>query len=461
MKSVILFLVPTHPHPRNTCVTFTLLQGQRTAARSLNAGQQAAAEAFFEFLFSDDKEFILSGPGGVGKSYWLSAVIDQVIPRYHETCALMGIEPIYTQVEMTATTNKAAEVLAQATQRPVSTIHSFLGLKPKEDYDTGRSKITKIEGRWKVHENLVLAIDECSMIDSPLRQAILEGTHNSKIIYIGDHCQLAPVMEPLSPIYRDSLPFYELTEPMRNAGQPALIALCTQLRETVETGAFHPIHLVPGVIDHFDPDAAEALITASFIEPTREARILAYTNQRVTDFNDHIRDFRGMPNEFTTGESLINNSAIEKGRDMLKVEQEVTIVSQGRDTHPIFIAPGVELEVRYTTLETSTGGIFRDMPIPVDRNHHQALIKHYAREKAWATYFKLKQKFPDLRQPDAGTVHKAQGSTYDTVFIDLSNISTCHNPDQAARMLYVALTRARNRVVMFGELAPKYGGLVH
>ena len=55
-------------------------------------------------------------------------------------------------------------------------------------------------------------------------------------------------------------------------------------------------------------------------------------------------------------------------------------------------------------------------------------------------------------------MHKSQGSTYDTVFIDLENIGSCRNPDQVARMLYVAVSRARNRIFLFGKLPTKYGG---
>ena len=37
---------------------------------TLNQGQKAAAEAFFEFLFDpNEKEFIISGPAGTGKTY--------------------------------------------------------------------------------------------------------------------------------------------------------------------------------------------------------------------------------------------------------------------------------------------------------------------------------------------------------------------------------------------------------
>jgi len=88
----------------------------------LNQGQQAAADAFFAFLFDENqKEFIISGAAGVGKTFLMSHMIDTVMPRYHEMCRLIGTEAAYDDVVMCATTNKAAEVLAQATRRPTST----------------------------------------------------------------------------------------------------------------------------------------------------------------------------------------------------------------------------------------------------------------------------------------------------------------------------------------------------
>src|SRR5690606_8199187 len=110
----------------------------------LNQGQEAAAEGFFNFLFDKEQdELIISGAGGVGKTYLMGHLIDEVMPRYHETCSLLGIDPIYHAVEMTATTNKAAEVLEKATGRPTGTIHSFLRLRVIENYSTGVSRLEK------------------------------------------------------------------------------------------------------------------------------------------------------------------------------------------------------------------------------------------------------------------------------------------------------------------------------
>lgn len=422
----------------------------------LNAGQQAAADGFFSFLFSTTPELNISGPGGVGKTFLMGYLIDEILPRYHQTCAMMGIPVEYDEVVMTATTNKAAEVLGIATGRPAQTIQSYMNLKVMDDYKTGKSSLIKTRS-WRVHQKKIIFVDEASMIDSSLLSMIREGTHQCKIIYVGDHCQLAPITEPLSPIYRQGIPFFELIEPMRT-GIAELQAINYQLRKTVETGVFEPIKLVPGIIDHLNSEEMEMEIQKYFHE-ANNSRVLAYTNSRVVAYNDHIRELRHLTDTYTVGENLINNNAIQLSDGMLSVEQEVQVARLG-EVEAVSIEPGVDLMVRYSDLKTRYNNLVEDIPLPEDREHFTALIKYYQKQKNWGRYFFLKNTFPDLRPRDAATVHKAQGSTYDTVFVDLGNLSTCHNPNQAARLLYVAFSRAQNRVVLYGKLADKYGGLI-
>lgn len=423
----------------------------------LNTGQSLASEGFFEFLLGPDKEIRISGPGGVGKTFLMGHLIDEIMPMYHDTCRLMGIPPLFWDVQMTATTNKAAEVLGQQTGRPTSTVHSFFGLKVVDDYATGESKVSK-SNSWTVHNNLILFIDEASMIDKQLYDLIQEGTCNCKIVYVGDKDQLAPVKETLSPVYKREMPMFELLEPMRTS-IPELQALNSQCRLGVQTLDFQPIQIIPGVIDWLDGPEFEAEIAQHFHEQTGDNVILAYTNQRVIDYNTHIREMRGLPEEFQPGEVLISNSAVRFGKYSLAVEDEITIVHVDEDTDSHFVGEGASLEVRYAVIENGFGDQFR-LPIPVDRNHYAELIKYYRRLKNWSSYYKLRNNYPDLRQRDARTVYKIQGSSVDTVYIDVGNLSTCHNPAQAARLIYVAVSRARQRVAFFGDLAAKYGGLV-
>lgn len=428
--------------------------------KPLNPGQQAAADGFSSFLFSEDKELIISGAGGYGKTFLMGHLIDVALPRYHQSCEMMGILPQYDNVEMTATTNKAAEELGKATGRPAETVHTFLSLRVKEDFRTGKTFLTRNAG-WQVHEKKILFVDECSMIDRDLHAKILEGTVNSKIVYVGDHRQLPPVFEDLSPIYTKKLPFFELTQPMRNAGQPALMALCQQMRDTVDSGIFNPIQVVPGVIDWLDPDAAAAEVADQFIHNDTDSRILAYSNPQVNALNAYIRAEKGLPEEYSIGEHLISNAATQMNdREALSIEMGVTVMDVASETTSIRITGDVYLECREMTLMTDFGSTYLDVPVPVDKSRYEQLVKYFAREKDWPTYFKLKQKFPDLRPRTASTVHKAQGQSLDTVFIDLDNLSTCTQAKVVAHLLYVAVSRARNRVVLYGTLAPKYGGLI-
>lgn len=431
---------------------------------TLNEGQTLASEGFFQFLLGDEKELNISGPGGVGKTFTMGHMIDEVLPRYFDMCKMMGVQPQYHSVHMTATTNKAAEVLGQQTGRPASTVHSFFGLKVFDDYSTGESKVTK-SNNWTVYEGIILFIDEASMIDRQLYAFIQEGTIKSKIVYVGDKNQLAPVKETLSPVYaKSAIPMYELLEPMRTS-IPELQALNAQCRKTVEDleagieDAFKPIHEVPGIIDFIDGDQFLAEIDMHLKDPEHKHVILAYTNKRVVEYNEYIRDLRGLPTEFQPGDVLINNSAIRIGKFQLSVEDEVHVDWVSSQTEWVEITSDVRMEIRQAKLINGFGDTI-NVRLPVDRSYYNELIKYFRKCKAWTSYYELKNKYPDLRERDARTVYKIQGSSVDTVYIDADNLSTCHNPAQAARLIYVAVSRARQRVVIYGDLASKYGGLV-
>ena len=89
------------------------------------------------------------------------------------------------------------------------------------------------------------------------------------------------------------------------------------------------------------------------------------------------------------------------------------------------------------------------------------LLKNIAKEakvnpKKWPLYFQYKDEWLDLRPAYASTVHKAQGSTYTTVFMDLSDIGKCNIASDVARMLYVSISRASKQVYLYGDLPSKY-----
>lgn len=427
----------------------------------LNQGQRETAEGFFSFLFSTDMELSIAGPGGVGKTFLMGQLIDEVMPRYFDTCKIMGIPTEYDKVVMTATTNQAAEVLGLSTGRPTETIHSFLKLRVRQDFKTGHEFLTATSSSTEKTRTIIF-IDEASMICKQLRKYIKLYCSECKVVYVGDHCQLAPVGEKLSSVYLDNLPFFELTEPMRNNGQPALMGLCDQLRETVKTGVFKPIKIVPGVIDWLNNQEVQEEIISKFSTQTLDDRILAFTNSQVIGCNEFIRDLRSLPYEYQVGEQLISNSSVQltKGGVRLSIQEEVEIKSVSPTTVMVNVSEGVDMEVRKVTLRTRIGSTLQCM-LPVDRDYFAQLVQHFSSVKDWVTYFHLKETYPDLRQRDAATVHKAQGSTVETVFVDVGNLSTCHDANTVARLLYVGATRAKQRVILYGELSSKYGGIIY
>jgi ATP-dependent exoDNAse (exonuclease V) alpha subunit len=96
--------------------------------------------------------------------------------------------------------------------------------------------------------------------------------------------------------------------------------------------------------------------------------------------------------------------------------------------------------------------------LPKRPHEASAILKQLAKEKNWKDFFDVKEKVADLRPTYACTVHKSQGSTYDNVFIDLYSIGKNNKPNEVARLLYVAVTRASNNVYLYGNLPDKYKG---
>ncbi|MGV8863236.1 MAG: ATP-dependent DNA helicase [Pseudomonas sp.] len=420
----------------------------------LTQDQQAAEAAFLAFMMSDEPEMVISGPAGTGKTTLLRHLMAQ--QDNVKLANLVGSRPI-TEWRLTATTNKAAEVLGTTSGTEASTIHSALGLKVINDFKTGKARVTKTKDSLILSRKLIV-IDECSMIDTPLKKLIGEGTIDCKILYVGDHCQLAPVMESISPVFATLEPV-ELKEIVRSKGAPAITTLANQLRQMVETGVFTEIQPVPGVIEYLTPEEAMAEVQRVFVdeESTLDARILCYTNRRVLGYNSHIRQLRNLPGHITEGEHLVSNTMSQGIAPSGKVfrthvEQELHVEEVG-----LTVSSRAFGQAKLDCYDVYALGGTR-FTVPVDMEEYQALVRHATNQKDWITYFSLKEWVADFRPADASTVYKAQGSTYRDVFVDLSDIGTCTNASQAARMLYVACSRPTDRIYFIGQLPGRLRG---
>lgn len=439
----------------------------------LTNDQQKGADAFFKFLFSPAKTFILSGGAGVGKTYLMAHLKNNMHKRYNDACALLG-EPVkYTDVLFTATTNKAAEVLENTINEPVMTIHTCLHLTVEENFKTGKTSI-KRTNKWAPITNSIIFIDEASMIDSTLYAEILRTCLKCKIIFVGDHAQMAPVKEQISPIYSgvDDKNFIFLSEPIRNANSPALMNLCTQLRATVETNVFNPIKEIPGHIEYLDSQQMQNKINATFISENADARILCYTNKRVQSYNEHIRQLRGKTTMLEPGDVMVVAQSYADRGITLSVEREVIVDSVQLQTFScrfnIQETQEPDLEYYHARIKSFDPAQLGKHQYPTlyvkiakDPLYLDSLLKRMARKKLWQEYYTLKNTFVDLRGKEACTIYKSQGSTYHTVFMDIGNIGTSYNAKQVARMLFVGASRATTKLYLFGKLPGKYNQTVN
>lgn len=76
-------------------------------------------------------------------------------------------------------------------------------------------------------------------------------------------------------------------------------------------------------------------------------------------------------------------------------------------------------------------------------------VSRESKKDAWNNYKAASTLFCNVEPSNAITVYKAQGSTYDTVFIDITDILGVKRGNKANlyRGVYTAITRARNKVI--------------
>jgi hypothetical protein len=231
----------------------------------------------------------------------------------------------------------------------------------------------------------------------------------------------------------------------------------------VETGVFHPIEAVPGSIEYLNDAEMQAKLIETFSTPTDTSRILCYTNNRVLEYNAFLRGVRGLTPEFVVGDQLVVAQTYARGNVLLSVEREVVI----RKIHPTIhdggykdVSPGSgPIYYKTMTIQLLSGSMLSlEVKVVSNPDRLKQVMKYLAGKREWKQYFALKSEYIDLRDRDACTVYKSQGSTYETVFIDIGNIGTCRTAQQVARMLFVAVSRASRKVYLYGELMSHYQG---
>ena len=169
---------------------------------TLSHSQHAAANAFAAFLLDSTKHsMVIAGFAGSGKSY-LVRYLKQLANQMNQVQKIFSNGELPFVLYYTATTNKAIQVLRDLVNEPTCTIHSLLGLKVKNNFNTGKTNLTPTHKTHQIR-NAVIFVDEASMVDQELLSFIRTYTRDSKVVFIGDSYQLPPVFEKESPVFKN------------------------------------------------------------------------------------------------------------------------------------------------------------------------------------------------------------------------------------------------------------------
>ncbi len=410
---------------------------------TLTPDQETALASFNLFLMDPvETVFVLKGYSGTGKSTLVRTLLDR-LPSYQKAAHLINPSMREYEPMLTATTNKAAENLAQITGMDVKTIHSALGLRVVTDFKANTSQL--VPRAMDDLEGYVLFIDEASYIDRELLEWVWKRTKHCKIVFMGDPAQLTPVKSSGTPVFDAGFKGAALTQVVRQVEGHPIIDLSTKFRHTVNSGEFFAFKPDGHHIQHMDRVAFAAAIEAEFTRPDwkyADSKILAWTNKCVVTFNQYVRNLAKGDPHFQVGDYAVCNSFIQLGKQSIKTDQLVQITT----IEPACVVHGVH--GNFMMLDHSIRAFQ-----PKSLADQKEAIKKARAANDIHTVTVIESSWIDLRGAYACTINKAQGSTFGSVYIDLDDVSRCNSGDQIARMLYVGVSRARNHVFLTGDLA--------
>lgn len=469
----------------------------------LTKDQEIAYKNLIEFIKAPynqkDYKRALCGAAGTGKTYLVKAII--------RNCGLS-----YSTIGLSAPTHKACRVLSESIQLPnikVNTLQSDLGLKLNfnvEKFDI-RNPPFDPHGRIKIGDYKLYIVDEASMINKGLCK-FLEKTcvsNQCKIIYIGDDYQLSPVGENYSTAFKSTKCFY-LRQIVRQEEDNPIRHLLDLLRFDIEHRTFRFLEYITAHRSEFDSNEIKgykvctsnefnSLMYNNFNDPelTKNVdftKVIAYTNAVVSNWNKVIRN---AIIEKADTSIITNNDLIISYTTLVNVFNEC-IITNSEDyiikdvvnyTHPKYAIKG--FMVRFQAIH---GGKVSSPLFVVDHKDPNSVRMYLnlsekfidiakkatakTRAQAWKDYYNFKEGClllanivksdgtilygRDLDYGFALTSHKSQGSTFDTVFVDVNDIVYDRNgqpytdAEQINRRLYVACSRAKYKLYLkFGN----------
>jgi exodeoxyribonuclease-5 len=307
-------------------------------------------------------------------------------------------------------------------------------------------------------------------------------------VFLGDIYQLPPVKEVCSKVFSNVTDKTTLEEVVRQEASNPMTEALLDLRKDVRFGNNNGLANMIKKISDVKGDSGyicynnQELFTTSLLQfyystqyehDKDYMKFLTWTNDDVKLWNFKMREEllkENSKNILNVGEVLMGYYTIinKKTNDIIIQNSEDYIVTKITEATSPDNVPGF-----YVELTTEEGRVFNVFIIDhnnIDSFHVQAKEKYakavQLRGSYWRTYLNFKEKhlslvdvYIDPNKPknfanllckkdlDYGyclTVHKSQGSTYGNVAVNLNNIYKNYTTSERNRLIYVALSRARD-----------------
>jgi exodeoxyribonuclease V alpha subunit len=378
-----------------------------TEARTGLALAESQREAVRLALSS--KVLVVTGGPGVGKTTVVNAIL--------QILATKGVELL-----LCAPTGRAAKRMAEATGMEARTIHRLLEVDPANG-GFRRDAANPLECG-------VLVVDEASMVDVPLMNALLKAVPaGAALLLVGDVDQLpsvGPGQVLADVIESGAVPVVRLTEVFRQAAQSRIIVNAHRINrgELPDLDRADPdsdFHFVPAD----DPEAAVARVVE--LVRTRIPRRFGF---------DPVRDVQVL--------CPMNRGGV--GARSLNVELQAALNPMREPKVQRFgwtFAPGdkvMQVDNDYEK-EVHNGDI--GLVTGIDPEAGELTASFDGRQVVYGF-----GELDSLALAYATTVHKSQGSEYPAVVIP---VLTQHYPMLRRNLIYTGVTRGKRLVVLVGQ----------
>ena len=356
----------------------------------------------------------------------------------------------------------------------IKTIHSLLGWIPAINENAEKIEHIDIVAKTdrKIEEYNTFIIDEGGMMSEEMFMELVAkiedarnfDTDGIKIYVYLDPYQLLPVKG--RQIQLDEEFTTKLTTQHR-AESPDVVALFTKFVEFLEGTNTKDLK-----IDFSENVKKVSTTEAVQLFDITKDRLLAYTNEVVGWYNKEISIYNGIQSFVGQHVQLGSNPDLVYVEDMIDKSDVVLsdVITWYLDNN--MLLQNSKISAKYMELEFSTllkldgvefakvaiNGTTKIVPVVLGIYNAYSLTKQikaaaikdkknykfiYALNKAYTMDYKF-----------ASTVHKAQGSEFDAVFVDVNDIKKSILPnyyDTYARLMYVALSRAKKRVYIIQD----------